>query len=136
MAKAHSQKPAKIAARFGEFCERIASGASLEALAKEFGTSATAIRAWIGSDEKRVEEYARARSNRAHKFADEINELADKSVSGAVDPQAARVAIDAKKWLACKMLPRVYGDKLETAITGADGGPLVVEVVQFGGVKK
>jgi hypothetical protein len=38
--------------------------------------------------------------------------------------QRSRVRIDTRKWLLSKMLPKVYGDKTEVAVTGADRGPV------------
>jgi hypothetical protein len=38
--------------------------------------------------------------------------------------QRSRVRIDTRKWLLSKMLPKVYGDKSEVAVTGANGGPV------------
>ena len=38
--------------------------------------------------------------------------------------QRSRVRIDTRKWLLSKMLPKVYGDKSEVAVTGADRGPV------------
>lgn len=59
------------------------------------------------------EKYARAREESAHADADHIGGLAEKAALGLIDPQAARVAIDARKWLAGKRKPKVYGDKIE-----------------------
>jgi hypothetical protein len=36
----------------------------------------------------------------------------------------SRVRIDTRKWILSKMLPKVYGDKAEVAVTGANGGPV------------
>ncbi len=38
--------------------------------------------------------------------------------------QRSRVRIDTRKWLLSKMLPRIYGDKSEVALTGPNGGPV------------
>ena len=35
-----------------------------------------------------------------------------------MDPNAARVAIDALKWNAARMHPAIYGDKLQTEHSG------------------
>ena len=48
---------------------------------------------------------------------------------GRIDAQMARVEIDARKWFACKFLPRFYGDKVDVkheggiSITVATGVP-------------
>jgi hypothetical protein len=41
--------------------------------------------------------------------------------------QRSRVRIDTRKWMLSKMLPKVYGDKTEVALTGANGGPVQSE---------
>ena len=38
--------------------------------------------------------------------------------------QADRVKISAFQWRAAKLKPKVYGDKAEVAMTGANGGPV------------
>jgi hypothetical protein len=38
--------------------------------------------------------------------------------------QRSRVRIDTRKWMLSKMLPKVYGDKTEVAVTGPHGGPV------------
>jgi hypothetical protein len=42
-----------------------------------------------------------------------------------------RVQIDTRKWMLSKMLPKVYGDRLTTEHTGAEGGPVQVELSVF-----
>jgi len=42
-----------------------------------------------------------------------------------------RLQIDTLKWKLCKMLPKVYGDRLTTQHTGAEGGPVQVELSVF-----
>jgi hypothetical protein len=43
--------------------------------------------------------------------------------------QRSRVRIDTRKSLLSKMLPKVYGDKTEVAVTGPNGGPVQSENV-------
>lgn len=57
--------------------------------------------------------YARARDVQAHDHFERIIDLAKQVENGEIDPQAAKVAIDARKWAACKLMPRKYGDKIE-----------------------
>jgi hypothetical protein len=52
--------------------------------------------------------HARAREERADHRAEKIDEIAELTLQG----HAARVAIDAQKWLAAKEMPRRYGDHL------------------------
>jgi hypothetical protein len=39
--------------------------------------------------------------------------------------------VDTRKWLLSKMLPKVYGDKLQAELTGANGGPVQHEVTKI-----
>ncbi len=60
-------------------------------------------------------QYARARERQADFGADEIREIADNQ---SLDPNSRRVMVDARKWIASKLMPRVYGDRLDVKHTG------------------
>jgi len=64
---------------------------------------------WLASIECFRDQYARARETQADSYADDIVGIAD----GDGDPNDKRVRIDARKWMAGKMRPKVYGDKLD-----------------------
>ena len=55
-------------------------------------------------------QYAHAMEQRGVFYADECIEIAD-DVTG--DPQRDRLRIDARKWYASKLNPKVLGDKVE-----------------------
>ncbi len=59
-----------------------------------------------------AQSYARAQKSRAQAHFERIGDIAEQVLTGALDPQAARVAIDAWKWTAGRMDPRKYGDKV------------------------
>lgn len=65
----------------------------------------------LASDPAFAQEYARAREAQGHREADEIRKIADDATPENV--HVARLQIDARKWRASKMAPKVYGDKLE-----------------------
>lgn len=67
---------------------------------------------WLRDDAAFFEQYAHAREAQADYYADEIATIADTEP----DANKARVRIDARKWAASKLKPKVYGDKLD--ITG------------------
>lgn len=71
---------------------------------------------WLQAHPDFLEQYARAKEDSGDADADKIEEIAEKTLSGEIDPKAARVAIDAYKWTAGKKRPKVYGDRL--AVTG------------------
>jgi hypothetical protein len=119
-----------------EICERIANGESLRGIcAGEGMPSAPLVMKWLANDEDGAlrEQYARAREAQADHIFDEILEIADdgkndwmekngeESVGYALNGehvQRSKLRIDARKWMAGKMRPKVYGDKIQTEHTG------------------
>lgn len=86
-----------------------------------------------------ADRYARAREEQAHVLAEQLLEVADDGSNDwmkANDPnnpgylangehiQRSRLRYDARKWLASKLLSKVYGDKVTQEVSGADGAPL------------
>lgn len=69
---------------------------------------------WCAAKPDLADQYARARERQAEHYASEIIEIADT----ADDAQIARLQIDARKWVASKLLPKVYGDKQEIEHSG------------------
>lgn len=103
-------------------CERIAAGESLRSICKDGGMpSKAAVFADLAADASFADQYTRAREAQADSLADEIVEIADDSSD---DPNSRRIRIDARKWVAGKMRPKKYGDKISAEVTGADGGPV------------
>jgi hypothetical protein len=101
-------------------CERLAEGESLRSICRDdyFPRQSTVFR-WLATNEGFREQYVRARETQADAIADEILDIADE----AEDAAKARVQIDARKWLAGKLRPKVYGDKVSQEISGPNGGP-------------
>jgi hypothetical protein len=48
----------------------------------------------------------------------------DNSFAGSVAVARSRLRIDARKWLASKLAPKKYGDKIDATLSGPDGGPV------------
>lgn len=116
-------------------CERIAEGESLRKICGEddMPNKATVFR-WLASNKEFSDQYARARETQADALFDDVLAIADQydTVSEAANPdliQRAKLRIDARKWMAGKLRPKVYGDKLELA--GDSNSPLTVVVKQF-----
>jgi hypothetical protein len=133
-----------------EICERLAEGESLRSICRSDGmpVQATVFR-WLSIDEAFLKQYARAREAQADRLADEILDIADDSSRDTipkVDKEGneygeqansewiarSRLRVDARKWLASKMAPKKYGDKVTQEITGGGGGALVVKIVRHG----
>ena len=39
-----------------------------------------------------------------------------------------RLQVDTRKWLLAKLMPHRFGDRVETQVTGSNGGPIQVEL--------
>jgi len=96
---------------------------------------------WLQLDSALSERYAHARAAQAQVMADEITELADTkpdTVIGKNGPMLDRASIewmrqriDARKWVAAKLLPKVYGDNLK--LTGDSDAPVELVIKHVGG---
>ena len=120
---------------FDRICERIADGESLRTICSEadMPNKATVFR-WMGSDETLSDQYARAREAQADAIFDEILDIADDARNdwmardGEDDKggyglngehiQRSKVRIEARKWMAGKLKPKVYGDKIDHNVGG------------------
>ena len=69
----------------------------------------------MSKDAVLADQYARARELQAQHYANEIVEIADTDT----DANRARVRIDARKWVACKLLPKKYGEKIDHSVEGS-----------------
>lgn len=97
-------------------CQEIALGRSLVSICasgEKVGDikvpGYTTVMRWREEDEDFREKYARAREDQADFHADKIVDIADT----ATDANVARLQIDARKWAAGKLKPKVYGDRLQ-----------------------
>lgn len=110
-------RPSSYSEKIGdEICERISEGESLRkiCLTPDMPNKATVFR-WLAANETFRDQYVRAREVQADVLADEIIDIADgkraEYESGEADVQRDRLAMDARKWVAAKLKPKVYGDK-------------------------
>ncbi len=113
--------------QFNMVCARIARGESLRSACKDKDLpDRDTINRWLNADNDGAlcGQYARAREEQADFYADEIVTIADTEPDAAI----ARVRIDARKWVASKLRPKRYGDKL--ALGGADDLPAIRQEVQ------
>lgn len=72
------------------------------------------------ADPSFIQAYARARSIRA----DVMFQRALTDALNADDPIKGRLVYDARKWVASKLKPSAYGEKITQELTGVDGGPI------------
>lgn len=125
-------------------CVRLADGESLRSICRdeEMPCKATVFN-WLFDDEHKefLDHYEKARGIQAEILADELTDIADDSqndymlkhfgedereVLNSENIQRSRLRIDTRKWIASKLLPKKYGEKIQQEITGKDGGPIDV----------
>jgi len=91
------------------------------------------------------DQFARAREIQAYVLEDDLKDIADDGANDWMernDPEnpgwvangehlnRSRLRIDTRKWVASKILPKVYGEKLTQEVVGANGGPVQFEDVR------
>ena len=115
-----------------EILRRISHGETLThacASNPDFPAPSTVVD-WVHQNRANVaERYARARDRQIEAWSDQILDKADAALKNPETAHAARLAVDARKFLLSKLKPEVYGDRVEARVTGANGGPVQVEAV-------
>lgn len=99
--------------------ERIACGDTLRAIAADIGWHEATIRKALRATPELSARYDAAQIDRAHLLADQILELADNATLD--DIARVRLQVDTRKWLCAKLYPRMYGDRVQTELSGAVG---------------
>lgn len=131
-------------------CERLVEPRSLRSICldDDMPSQATVFR-WLADERYSAfrERYAHARETQADALFDEVLDIADdgsndwmvrhdeeRSNLGWKENGEAlnrsRIRIDARKWMAGKLRPKVYGEKQAHEHTGKDGGPIQLEQVE------
>lgn len=114
-----------------EICERLAHGESLRSICRDENMpDEKTVRTWAIDDvEGFYPHYARARELQALRWAEEVLEISDQDPlmtgEGKLDSasvQHQRLRVDSRKWLLAKVLPKVYGDKIDVTSGGEKVG--------------
>lgn len=123
-------------------CERIANGESLRTIcADEAMPAKSTVFKWLAERSEFSDQYARAREAQADALFDEIIDIADDGTNDWMEKHSADgeaigwrengealrrsvLRVDARKWMAGKLRPKVYGDRTQMEHTGANGGPI------------
>jgi hypothetical protein len=110
-------------------CERVSDCETLQSIADSVGVSKGTLITWLA---RHADQYVRAREAQADKLAEDILAIADDGSNDTYQTDdgevtnhdviaRSRLRVDARKWLAGKMAPKKYGDKL--AVGGSDDMP-------------
>ena len=96
-----------------EICRAISiSGKSLASLCKAnpHWPQRTTIFEWRLDYPHFADLYTKARQTQVEAFIDDVTDIADNSTPEYA--QVTRTRIDTRKWIACKLAPKIYGDKI------------------------
>lgn len=114
-------------------CERLAEGESLRAICSDNSMPCkAAVFRWLSERPEFADQYARAREEQAEALADELVAIADGPVGedSAVLTARDRLRVDARKWVASKLKPKKYGDRIQHANDPTDPMPAPQFVIQ------
>ena len=121
-----------------EICGRLACGEPMAKITQSAHMpNPVTIYRWLREKPDFQQRYADARRDGAHCLADQIQDIVDTEPLAVFDEAGNkrydagsiahnRLRMDARKWLAAKYLPKVYGDR--TIVAGDEDAPLAVEV--------
>lgn len=95
---------------------------------------------WL-KEEEAAKDYARAKQDQAVFMAEEIIEIADDSSKDTIRTEKgdipdnewinrSRLRVDSRKWLASKLYPKLFGDKVDMT-TGGDKMPApIIQIIR------
>jgi hypothetical protein len=122
-------------------CGELADGRSLRSVcdADDMPNKATVFR-WLREHEEFRDQYARAKQESADSFVDDMIDIADDARNDWMKRQVTedvqaytlngehvnrtRLRLDTRKWIASKLKPKAYGEKLDLGVGGPNGGAI------------
>jgi hypothetical protein len=122
-------------------CDRMAGGESLTSICKknpEIPPFQTVLN-WVRTDNDFYEQYARARQAQADALFSEIQDIADEVQNDSYIDQngvertnhevvaRSKLRIDARKWMAGKLRPKAYGDKIDINLPPVPPGGMGIQ---------
>lgn len=124
-----------------DIIERIAKGGTLLRICEEPGMpNRNTFHEWLAKVEGAKERYEIAVQRRTERYVEEMTQISDDGLNDTyTDDQGntrtmtdviarSKLRVDTRKWIASKLLPKTYGDKVTTEVTGADGKALIPEL--------
>lgn len=95
-------------------CEWIQSGQSLNSYCKQHGRKASTIYRWMQETVSFRDSYARAHEDRADTLVEDMLDIADQveQATDIVQVMAGKLRIETRKWIAERMRPTKYGNKV------------------------
>lgn len=114
-----------------EICEKVAtSSKSLKALCKEnpHWPNRPSIYRWMRDYKGFSEKFYEAKVFQINSLVDDILDIADDATNDDIDSNVfrARVRIDTRKWIAAKLAPRLYGNKVQIESNNLKEDPEII----------
>jgi hypothetical protein len=129
----NGSQPVYTQAIADEICDRLEDGEPLNEICRSPGMpDPRAVRKWVHDRPGFGPRYARAKSIGYERLAEDVLTISDSPCAGPngyVDNaavQRARLMVESRKWLLSKMLPKIYGDKIE--LSGDASAPLIQRI--------
>jgi hypothetical protein len=101
-------------------------GQSLRKACEANGVKHSTFLLWVDGDKDLADQYARARDALLDWQAEDLEDIGERAAraESAVEVAGLRLLSDNRKWLLSKLGHRKYGDKVQTELTGPNGGPI------------
>lgn len=138
-------RPSKYTPELADrICSQLASGDSLRTVCKDDSMPCVAsVFNWLRTYPEFLAQYTRAKEEAADAFVEEMLDISDDGRNDWMEKlgkdgepigwqlngehvNRSRLRVDTRKWIASKLKPKKYGDKV--ALTGPEGGPLAVNI--------
>lgn len=138
-------KKEQIEEIFNRIMSEIIHGRALRNILKDEGMPAPeTFYVWLDQDESKSKRYARACEYRADAIFDEIIDIADDSSNDTEYTEQgekpnhewisrSRLRVDSRKWIASKLAPKKYGDKIDVDHTTLGES---INIISLGSGKK
>ena len=137
-------RPTKYSKELGtKICDLIAKGKSIRRIGEMEGMpSVRAMNKWLDQkDHEFIPQYVRAREAQADYWVEQCLSISDNTTNDLetvyededgvpierTNHEAinrARLRVDTRKWIAARMAPKKYGDRVMQEHSGPDGGPM------------
>lgn len=99
-----------------QICERIADGESMRSISRdEKMPCMNTLFKWLREREDFVAQYAIAKDDAADSMVEDILLIADNEDQ---DVQRSKLMVDTRKWIASKLKPKKYGDRIHNEHSG------------------
>lgn len=122
-------RPSKFSPELADqICELMVEGSDMQTICEMPGMpSVTTVWRWQNQRPEFANQCALAREALADFELSQLKELANKCTEANVN--STRVKLNHFQWRVMKIAPRIYGERAQVELTGANGGPVQVQAL-------